>query len=200
MEHWAKSRMQSVQSGTTKVRWRSLSCGFLSWQWVLQEFKPSEKTDSACVNVNVIFSYRFSELTRYDWSHHARNGRKGVGDSQEDTGVPADTGTLSVKLQSLWCSSATASFKCQAWIYIKTRIHILRSTEYYVYSGQTGWIRSFSFLRGSDVQVVDVETGRRHAAQRRGDGEERHSQDVVTACVTSRHEKTRWPNHAYRSK
>lgn len=91
---------------------------------------------------------------------------------------------------------ATASFKCQAWIYIKTRIHILRSTQYCVYSEQTEWIRSFSFLRGSDVQVVDVETGRRHSAQRGGDCEERHSQDVVTACVTSRHEKTRWPDHA----
>lgn len=48
--------------------------------------------------------------------------------------------------------------------------------------------------------MVDVEARCRHSAQRRGDGEERHSQGVVTACITCCHEKHSWPDHAYGNK
>lgn len=45
------------------------------------------------MNANTAFSYRFGELTCYDWSHHAGNGGKGVGDSQQDPSKPAHTRT-----------------------------------------------------------------------------------------------------------
>ncbi len=38
----------------------------------------------------------FGELSCYDWSHHARDGGKGVGDSQENTSIPMNTSTLTV--------------------------------------------------------------------------------------------------------
>lgn len=47
--------------------------------------------------------------------------------------------------------------------------------------------------------MVDVEARRRHSAQRRGDGEERHSQGVVTACITYCHQEHRRPDHTYRN-
>lgn len=46
------------------------------------KMKPLEKD---------VCSYRFSELTRNYWSHHARDGGKGVGDSEQDPGKPAHT-------------------------------------------------------------------------------------------------------------
>lgn len=58
---------------------------------------------------------------------------------------------------------------------------------------------TLSFLRRSNVKVVDVEARGRHSAQRGGDGEEGHSQDVVTACISCCHQEHRRPDHTYRN-
>lgn len=47
--------------------------------------------------------------------------------------------------------------------------------------------------------MVDVEARCRHSAQRRGDGEKRHSQGVVTACIAHCHQEHRRPDHTYRN-
>lgn len=63
-------------------------------------------------------------------------------------------------------------------------------------------IQQFSevlFLRRSNVKVVDVEARCRHSSERRGDGEEGHSQGVVTACITCCHQEHCRPNHPYRN-
>lgn len=36
-----------------------------------------------------------SESSAYDWSHHARNGSKGVGDGKKNACIPTNTHTVS---------------------------------------------------------------------------------------------------------
>lgn len=54
-------------------------------------------------------------------------------------------------------------------------------------------------LRWSNVKVVDVEARSRHSSQRGGNGEEGHSQGVVTACISCCHQEHCWSNHTYRT-
>lgn len=61
-------------------------------------------------------------------------------------------------------------------------------------------VKEESFLRRSNVKVVDVEARSWYSTQRGGNGEERHSQGVVTACISYCHEEHCWPNHTYRKK
>lgn len=116
------------------------------------------------------FSYMVSESSAYDWSHHAGNGSKGVGDGKKNACIPTNTHTQ--------CHM----FSCQRQITHRQR--------------KKSFKKDRESLRRRDVKVVDVETRRSHSTQRGGEGEEGDSQDIVTACVTCCHEKYGRQNHA----
>lgn len=131
------------------------------------------------MNANTAFSYRFSELTCYDWSHHAGNGGKGVGDSQQDPSKPAHTHT------HRFCETQIAAGFTETPPEFHVAVRLRRRwkkgrgrREGRRRKGRRGrrggggrrkrtkkrrrrkkW-RSKLLLRGSDVQVVDVEARR----------------------------------------
>lgn len=71
-----------VQSNPGRL---SLRLGLRRWQCVQTEKHQRKQVEEAGI------SYRFSELTCYDWSNHAGDGGKGVGDSEQDPSKPACT-------------------------------------------------------------------------------------------------------------
>lgn len=94
----------------------------------------------------------------------------------------------------LTCRESTLPLKCRVILTPAS----WAGPHHYVHS-KCFFNRTWRFLRRSNVKVVDVEARGRHSAQSGGDGEEGHSQGVVTAYISCCHQEHRRPDHPYRN-